>query len=604
MAWVVSGRLANAGSRRDTAPMPLAASGRAWLKPSGKAALPAGAPASASDSASGQQGSSGEAQQLAQREADFCLGYGLYWLENGEGASVCWSRRFFGFYLDLDQIREFALEFESAQETTLTFYSDRTEVAAVNLGPGRQSATFRVPAESRKYRIWHAGFRVGDTWQPASDPRRLGIKWYGMRVRTGSEIIHYSASVYSQNGAKTDWLRLDDYFRLHGNTAHDLRRNARLNVKERRAETQEVVSTPLRLYMELAWLCNIRCPSCFQAYVPNNLRKEATHFMSPHVFREAAEKLFPGAAMVWYSGNGETLLHPNIDTILRTALDFKFVPALLTNGTLFTEHNMRLLVEGGFFLSISIDSPYEKDFERLRAPAKFSKVAGALEHLRDLQKKIRNKRFNLRIQCVAQRSNLHQLVDLVRWSKNYDVMEVQFLSIHNYGNFSDYIERSRLVYASDQAMRELLKAVREGTRLGIRVNPCPVDCSDAELNREMQAAVQENVDATPRLDEYYALATGLAEHPANDPLRRCYMAWADCFICADGTVAPCCINLDQTRVGNLYDEDFWTIWNGPAMAQWRRTVNHEPRGICRFGTCIFRDGAQPRQGERSGTGHP
>jgi MoaA/NifB/PqqE/SkfB family radical SAM enzyme len=571
--------------------MPLAASGRAWLKPSGKAALPAGAPASASDSASGQQGSSGEAQQLAQREADFCLGYGLYWLENGEGASFCWSRRFFGFYLDLDQIREFELEFESAQETTLTFYSDRTEVAAVNLGPGRQSATFRVPAESRKYRIWHAGFRVGDTWQPASDPRRLGIKWYGMRVRTGSEIIHYSASVYSQNGAKTDWLRLDDYFRLHGNTAHDLRRNARLNVKERRAETQEVVSTPLRLYMELAWLCNIRCPSCFQAYVPNNLRKEATHFMSPHVFREAAEKLFPGAAMVWYSGNGETLLHPNIDTILRTALDFKFVPALLTNGTLFTEHNMRLLVEGGFFLSISIDSPYEKDFERLRAGARFSKLVGALEYFRTLQRQIKNKRFHIRIQCVAQQSNLDQVVDLVKWGASYGAREIQFLPIHNFGHHSEYIEQAMLYHTPERVNSRMLEAVRTGTKLGVRVRPVPPLNPGPALTREFQAAADENIYATRRLDDLYDLALNMPEHPANNPDGRCSLAWSECFICADGKVAPCCIDLTQTTVGNLYDDDFWTIWNGPAMKMWRQTVNHGPRGICSFGTCVFRRSA-------------
>jgi len=541
--------------------------------------------------------------ELPVRHEDRCLSYGMSWLEHDGSQGFRWSRRFFGFYPAVDSIREVELLLESRAPTTLTFFADTQPIEERMLSAGIQRVSFRLPwrmgAGAR-----HLGFAVGDTFQTPDDPRWHGIRLLDVRVIAAKEVVCYKAEAFLWNGNKAQWRRCSGQFRAGGANRRRRERNAILNTSERTAEVDHVKSTPLKLYVEVTWLCNLRCPSCFQAYVQPAARKETIHFMSPYLFHEIADKLFPGAAMVWYSGNGETLLHPNIDTILQTSREYTFVPALLTNGTLFTEHNMKTLVEGGFFLSVSIDSPYEKDFERLRAPAKFSKVAGALEHLRDLQKKIRNKRFNLRIQCVAQRSNLHQLVDLVRWSKNYDVMEVQFLSIHNYGNFSDYIERSRLVYASDQAMRELLKAVREGTRLGIRVNPCPVDCSDAELNREMQAAVQENVDATPRLDEYYALATGLAEHPANDPLRRCYMAWADCFICADGTVAPCCINLDQTRVGNLYDEDFWTIWNGPAMAQWRRTVNHEPRGICRFGTCIFRDGAQPRQGERSGTGHP
>jgi MoaA/NifB/PqqE/SkfB family radical SAM enzyme len=529
---------------------------------------------------------------LPARQEDRCLSYGLSWLEHDQAQGFRWSRRFFGFYPAVENIREVELLLESPTAKSLTFFADAQRIEERMLTPGIQPVSFRVPRRNVTG-ARHLGFAVGDTFQTPDDPRSHGIRLLDVRVTAAKEVVRYRAEAFLYNGNKVQWRGCADQFRARGGTRRARERNATQNISERSAELDQVKSTPLKLYVEVTWLCNLRCPSCFQAYVQPAARKETIHFMSPYLFHEIAEKLFPGAAMVWYSGNGETLLHPNIDTILRTSREFTFVPALLTNGTLFTDHNMRMLVEGGFFLSVSVDSPCEKDFERLRAPAKFSKVVGALEHLRDLQRKIRNNRFNLRIQCVAQRSNLHQLVDLVRWSANYDAMEVQFLSIHNYGNFSDYIERSRLVYAPGNAMRELLNAVREGTRLGIRVNPCPVDCSDAALNREMQAAVQENVDATSRLDEYYALATGLAEHPANDPQRRCHMAWADCFLCADGTVAPCCINLDETRVGNLYDEDFWTIWNGPAMAQWRRTVNHDPRGICRFGTCIFRDGAQP-----------
>jgi MoaA/NifB/PqqE/SkfB family radical SAM enzyme len=528
------------------------------------------------------------APPLSERQADFGLGYGLYWLENGGDGGFRWSRRFFGFYLDLEGPAQIELDFESTLETTLTFFSDGREVAAITVQPGRQSATFQIPPASRRHKVWHAGFMLGDTWRPDGDPRTLGLKWFGLRVCTETEIVRYGADAFSHNGSKHDWLALDDYFQLQGNTARDLRRNARLNVKERKAETQQVVSTPLRLYMELAWLCNIRCPSCFQAYVPNNLRKEAIHFMSPHVFREAAEKLFPGAAMVWYSGNGETLLHPNIDTILRTARDFKFVPALLTNGTLFTEHNMRLLVEGGFFLSISIDSPYEKDFERLRAGARFSKLVGALEHLRTLQRQVRNKRFHIRVQCVAQQSNLDQLVDLVKWAASYDAREIQFLPIHNFGDHAQYIEQAKLHHTPDRVNREMLEAVRTGTKLGVRVRPVPPLNPSSSLSREYQAATDENIYVTRRLDDIYDLALNMPEHPANNADGRCSLAWSECFICADGKVAPCCIDLTQTTVGNLYDDDFWTIWNGSRMTAWRQTVNRDPSGICSFGTCVFR----------------
>jgi MoaA/NifB/PqqE/SkfB family radical SAM enzyme len=419
----------------------------------------------------------------------------------------------------------------------------------------------------------------------------------GLHVRAGVGSVNYSVESFSYNSNQAYWLHCDDCFRVSGSGARDLELNVSLNVLERTAETERVSASPLKLYLEIAWLCNLRCPSCFQAYVPSVQRKDAIHFMSPFIFREAAEKLFPGAALVWYTGNGESLLHPNIETILGTAREFKFVPSLLTNGTMFTERNMRLLVEGGFSLSISVDSPCEKDFERLRAGARFSKLVAALEHLRELRGLVHNKRFTLRIQCVAQQSNLHQLVDLVKWSAGYGVSEIQFLSIHNNGNFSDYIERSRLRHIAADANRRMLDALRAGTALGIRVRAFPLIDPSAAQAREFHAAVEENIASTYPLEvyysSYYSPDLGTAQHPANNDLRRCHLAWAECFVGVDGRVAPCCIDLEKTTVGNLYDDDFWTIWNGPKMVTWRQTVNHDPRGICSFGNCIFRNEVRP-----------
>jgi MoaA/NifB/PqqE/SkfB family radical SAM enzyme len=531
------------------------------------------------------------------RQDDTCLGYGFSWLDNEGSETSRWSRRFFGFYLNLEGIREITLVFDSPLATTLTFFVDAKRIEVRKLTPGRQSARFVLLPRRNNSAARHVGFALGDTWQSTGDPRSLGIRLFGLHVRAGRRSVSYRAESFSHNSNKAYWLSCDDCFQVSRSGACDPELNVTLNVLERTAERERVAASPLKVYLEIAWLCNLRCPSCFQAYVPSALRKDAIHFMSPYIFREAAEKLFPGAAMVWYTGNGESLLHPNIETILGTAREFKFAPSLLTNGTMFTERNMRLLVEGGFSLCISVDSPYEQDFERLRAGARFSKLVAALEHLRELRRTVRNERFTLRIQCVAQQSNLHQLVDLVKWSAGYGVSEIQFLSIHNNGNFSDYIERSRLRHAAENANRQMLDALRAATELGIRVRAFPLIDPSASQAREFQAAVRENLASTFSIEvyysRYYSPGLGTAQHPANNDLRQCELAWSECFVGADGRVAPCCVNLEKTMVGNLYDDDFWTIWNGPKMVTWRQTVNHDPRGICSFGNCIFRNEVPP-----------
>ncbi len=188
---------------------------------------------------------------------------------------------------------------------------------------------------------------------------------------------------------------------------------------------------------------------------------------------------------------------------------------------------------------------------------------GALEHLRELRRTVRNERFTLRIQCVAQRSNLHQLVDLVKWSAGYGVSEIQFLSIHNNGNFSDDIERSRLRHTAENANRRMLDALRAGTELGIRVRAFPLIDPSASQAREFQAAVGENIAITFPIEvyysRYYSPGLGTAQHPANNDLRRCHLAWAECFVGVDGRVAPCCIDLEKTTVGLSGTDRRWSV---------------------------------------------
>lgn len=195
------------------------------------------------------------------------------------------------------------------------------------------------------------------------------------------------------------------------------RENGATNIRERTAEGAKLESTPPKVYVEIAWLCQLRCPSCFHAYVTPPERRAATHFMSPVLFDRVAQQLFPGASQVWFNGNGETLLHPNATEILGAVREYPFLPSLLTSGSSFTEQNMRLLVEAGFYLTISVDSPFERDFERLRKGAKFSRVVEAIDYMQALAAGPRSSPFNLRLQCVAQESNLDQLAPLVQWAR-------------------------------------------------------------------------------------------------------------------------------------------------------------------------------------------
>src|SRR5260370_33255191 len=245
---------------------------------------------------SGQRWSSAENERtaLAERQANACLGYGFSWLENEGSESFRWSRRFFGFYLNLERIREITLVFDSPLETTLTFFVDARKIGVRRLSPGRQSARFILRPRRYNSASRHVGFALGDTWQSAGDPRSLGIRLLALHVRAGRRSVSYRPESFSYNSNKAYWLSCDDCFRVSGRGARDLELNVSLNVQERTAETERVAASPLKLYLEIAWLCNLRCPSCVQAYGPSVQRKAAIHFTPPFKFREPTETPFPG----------------------------------------------------------------------------------------------------------------------------------------------------------------------------------------------------------------------------------------------------------------------------------------------------------------------
>jgi MoaA/NifB/PqqE/SkfB family radical SAM enzyme len=527
-----------------------------------------------------------------------CFVAGCYWLEAASGASFRWSRRRFEMILLEQQIQEIVLSVATPHPRRLTLEVNGSFAETVRLSPGSKTIRFRIGHCQTEEPAQYLRFSLDQHWQPhgSEDQRKLGIQLLSLEVVTASQRNLYPVEQWQDNAPRHAWLKCDSFFRSSETSAPDLdrqRRNAELSLKERERPASSLRSTPLKLYLEVAWLCNLHCPSCFHAYIPPQALKEAPHFMSIGLFREIADTLLPGAVLVWFNGNGESLLHPNIETIFQTAQEFPFVPALLTSGSLFTERNMRLLVEGGFFLSVSVDSPRAEDFERLRKGARFSKVVAAIRHMQELKESLKRPRFNLRIQCVAQQSNLHQLAELVEWAAALGIEEVQFLPLHNFGMPYPYLEQAKLQNSPHEANTRMFDALRVGTRLGVRVRPFPPFPQNDAFHSEFQEAVEENLQKPIQADPYYDGMKNLAEHPANRWDRHCQLAWAECFIGVDGTVTPCDMYIEKLAGGNLYDDDFWTIWNSSKMIKLRRTVNGaNPTGLCQHGVCMFRP---PRQ---------
>ena len=103
-----------------------------------------------------------------------------------------------------------------------------------------------------------------------------------------------------------------------------------------------------------------------------------------------------------------------------------------------------------------------------------------------------------------------------------------------------------------------------------------------------------------RIERYFGEARALAEelgvdlrlprtrvrlHPQGTPGRqRCDWPWKGAYMSYQGYTMPCCMisTPDRYTLGDLNQQDFATLWNGPAHQQFRDQLDSdEPPEVCR-----------------------
>ncbi len=73
----------------------------------------------------------------------------------------------------------------------------------------------------------------------------------------------------------------------------------------------------------------------------------------------------------------------------------------------------------------------------------------------------------------------------------------------------------------------------------------------------------------------------------------CLVPWFSTYITAKGKVLPCCyLTAEDYVLGNIHEEDFATIWNGPKYQEFRRNLRENRGGLVGCRTCPRNDAAR------------
>jgi MoaA/NifB/PqqE/SkfB family radical SAM enzyme len=323
--------------------------------------------------------------------------------------------------------------------------------------------------------------------------------------------------------------------------------------------------------IDLTRRCNLRCYGC-RYHSPQGIispKKDENNQDYPlDLFRKVIPELKTmGTRSICFSGEGEPFLHPQLLDFVSIAKEAGLRVTLLTNGTWLDESTIKSLIASRLdILKVSLWASSSEEYERNcpgTDPENFRRVAEGLKLLAQL--KAAQKSF---LPSVV----LHQPVNRHNFQNTPAPVNLALATGCEGLSFSPLrTRRGRLVSGalSPDEERSFCRALKQlGKRLKGRLSHSGID---PVLRRF-------------RLGE-----------PVGEKL-PCSIGWLHAYLKVDGAVLPCgdC----SLVMGNLGDQSFQDIWNGPACRSFRgqgptRTGLRAltPHGDCGF-CCYVLDNAR------------
>jgi len=307
-------------------------------------------------------------------------------------------------------------------------------------------------------------------------------------------------------------------------------------VEAAKSGDERVDAYPVVLYLEATATCNLRCPMC-----PTTMGLPRDPYRTDMLDLSLLPKLeavLPNVVRCFLSGGGEPLLHPRFFDIL-AALKKHDVEVLFNcNATLLDEDRARRLIQGGAdTISFSIDGATKETYEQVRIGANFERVTKNVRRLAEIKKELGSGRPCMNMQFTLLDINAHEARAAVELAAsigvNHLVVEPLTPVFGFDPEYAEYYQKHKV--EPEQVIGQLRLAAEDAERLGLVFS------------------------------SHYLFA---ADNP--EPEVKCREPWLTFGVRVDGRVFTCCGMLES--MGDLAEQTFDEIWNGPAYLELRREL--------------------------------
>jgi radical SAM protein with 4Fe4S-binding SPASM domain len=408
------------------------------------------------------------------------------------------------------------------------------------------------------------------------------------------------------------------------------------------ARKTRVDTYPFEVQFSTEHRCNLRCIQCGSTIHRNHgivpLMDRKLPVRALERFRKL-DAVLPSLEWLSLTGSGEPLISPDLPAILAHARQHDCAVAFNTNGTLWTQERADMVVDLGVTeIRFSIDGATKATFERIRVNARFEKVCEAVRMLVATRQRKGKQRPKVSFSSNLMRMSIEELPGIVDLAADLGAATV-------YANNTIVYESAMADEALARHPELTLRMVREATARaaarGIELvnNLADVtgEASSEQLTPSAPARAEPSTPTTaaapapapeppvpagrpsaqvpaPALPAATTSAPGMPPReparfelpkspcadeseptsrnvesilqplpglPADLPdiVHACTRPWTGLYVENDGYVRVCCF--EAPAIGNLDEQSFEEIWNGPHAQHLRRSfLEGKPPEAC------------------------
>ena len=196
---------------------------------------------------------------------------------------------------------------------------------------------------------------------------------------------------------------------------------------------------PFHIVLSIDETCNLTCPSC-----RHNVLKNDDEVTEKNI---STSKILSNNLLGVPTDHRIELTLDTLGDVFASPMQLNFLNSiniqdfpnleidLITNGLLAKRRWDRMgdAQHRVSRVTVSYDSPNPNTYERLRRGGKFTDL---IENLIFLKEKKQENGMQFKVRMVVQKENYQQMLDFYEFSQQFDVDEVQFQRIVNWGTFS------------------------------------------------------------------------------------------------------------------------------------------------------------------------